>query len=144
MKEYKKLKMLLQHLETGEMLHKNFDFSAYNKNVKGEVNGIANCGTSGCALGEMPILDSDFTFNRGRALYFKNNYVYFITDNNLKEHAELLKYFNLNKDEFNHLFYPIKQNVELYGGQLLKSSATKSEVINNIKEFLKIKQNENA
>ena len=140
MKKYEKLKMLLQHLETGKMLHENFNFNMFNNiNIKkSKIRNVLNCGTCGCALGEMPILDKDFKFDAKGNLKFKKQLISFYFCENV------LEYFELAFIEFIHLFYPNQQKTDWYGGKDLSKISTKSEVINNIKEFLKIKENENT
>lgn len=49
----RRLLKLATHLETGKLGHRHFYFGAYNLGAV-----TANkCGTSGCAIGELPIID---------------------------------------------------------------------------------------
>ncbi len=49
---YRRLEKLAAHLETGKLGHGKFDFDHFNRGTM-DRNG---CGTSGCALGECPIM----------------------------------------------------------------------------------------
>jgi len=69
--QYKRLEKLANHLLTGKLGHEKFDFAVLNT-VKRDRNGYPigkfndnNCGTMGCALGELPIVDpKNWTFER--------------------------------------------------------------------------------
>jgi hypothetical protein len=124
------LQQLADHLEKGELIHKDFSILWFNKLPQKE-HKYPNCGTVGCAMGEMPALDDRFTFDTSGDLYFLNHHVYV---------SAISKYFNISVEEAWHLFFPRLQNTFLYGGKDLESDATKEDVIFNIREFLKLKQ----
>ena len=130
------LQRLADHLKNGELLHDNFNFRYYNllEGVTSKIyNGveISNCGTAGCAIGELPAVDHNrFSFKRGyvwdmitsKAVDFESNP------------------FNLSENEYDHLFLPNNQK-PYFGGSLLGDTATKEQVANNIQIFIdKFKQ----
>jgi hypothetical protein len=124
------LQQLADHLETGELIHEKFDILWFNKLPQKE-HKYPNCGTVGCAMGEMPALDDRFTFDTSGVLCFLNHDVYVI---------DIAIYFNISEEAACHLFFSKLQNPPLYGGKVLGDYATKEDVIFNIREFLKLKQ----
>lgn len=119
---------LADHLEKGECIHEYFDISDFNL---GELNQkkILNCGTSGCAIGEMPLLDKQWTFFQNGQLLFGGTQV---------GPSTIADYFEIEFRGAYHLFYPLSQDVNKYGGTTLDYDATKAEVIHNIREFVRI------
>lgn len=124
-----RLRELAEHLQNGELGHKHFDFSSYNI---GPVNDNG-CGTSGCAIGECPIIWPEYWT-------FKPNW----KDDDIKALPALIKnpdlhvmdagslFFDINKREFCQMFVPRSQ--ELFG-MPLEDDATKEEVAEGIIEF---------
>ncbi len=130
------LLQLADHLEKGELLHEKFDIDAFNKAIDGilfEKLGVANCGTSGCALGEMPLLDKRWIFSRCSSS--SGTYVYFESNSNFRSACQ--EYWGLTQKECIHLFVSDNQSIELYGGKVLTSRATKKQVAKNIRIFVK-------
>lgn len=122
------LLQLAEHLEKGELLHEEFTFDNINSTPEtSSRKGVAYCGTMGCAMGEMPLLDKAFTFSLS-------------ADLRLGEVAGLCniagKYWGTTEREGNHLFFPNLQNTEKYGGVFLENNATKEQVAFNIREFV--------
>ena len=58
-----RLLKLAEHLESGKLAHKRFDFRRINVDwvpgARTVESAIGYCGTSGCALGELPIVFPD-------------------------------------------------------------------------------------
>lgn len=54
-----RLLKLADHLDSGQLIHKKFDFRIFN------TAGTADnpCGTSGCAIGECPAIFDEWTFD---------------------------------------------------------------------------------
>ncbi len=127
------LHQLLDHLENGQRIHEKFDISWYNSNQsRNKESRFLNFGTSGCAIGEMPALDSRFRFNMNYSLVFNEEPV----------NSKLIsQYFGISNSETWHLFYPHSQNIGLFGGKYLEDNATIEEVIDNLKEFLAKQKN---
>lgn len=123
------LSQLADHLEKGELVHDVFDFRAFNGLPLKQDSKHFNCGTSGCAMGEMPALDSRFSFNHLGNLCFCEHKVVSKT---------IADYFRIEDLAAIHLFFPYQQEPEKYGGKRLKYEATKKEVIANIRAFIEI------
>jgi len=62
--KFKKLQKLADHLRRGKLGHTTFDFSCINDGEPAQVTidpktltiKASGCGTSGCAMGELPII----------------------------------------------------------------------------------------
>jgi len=128
------LEMLADHLMTGDLIHKEFDFNIYNSALRLENSRIAYCGTAGCAIGELPALSDDFYFtNTGR-----------LACNSMPVAAKhettiglISKYFKIPEKTARHLFVPLEQDINQFGGKKLDTDATKEEVAENIYAYLK-------
>jgi hypothetical protein len=147
-----RLLQIADHLESGKLLHKNFDFTVINANLfEGakltNVDDIAHpCGTNGCAIGELPaIWPEDWT-------WISNSYGKIIP-RNTSEKAALWKdvenWFDIDTAESSILFIPHDPNdylpkVVIAGIRMdgLPSSATKEEVAANIRKFVSLKEKE--
>ncbi len=139
-----RLLKLADHLEKGKLGHKKFDFNVYDigqriisKNVIGQK---INCGTNGCAIGECPVL-----FPRQWFFYELNRPM-------LRSHGSTQQsgedFFGISQEEYRHLFLPsdkweTTQQPKLFGGRILGPRAKKQSVANNIRAFIK-KKEENA
>jgi hypothetical protein len=118
------LRELALHLVSNKRGHKKFDFSTIN-------NDINICGSAGCALGELPILyPNDWIF--------KNEVVYLIKDSNYSSFSDASKFFNIYESLSMHLFCPMCQDTELYGGQYLNRHGTAKEVSDNILAYCEL------
>jgi hypothetical protein len=120
-----RLLQLAQHLETGQLGHKVFDFGIYNS---------ANepyCGTSGCAIGECPILwPHHWCFGPcGSPILRTSTWGY-------DSAQDAQEWFDIGFDQRAHLFVPEQQMTNLFGGKYLKETATKEEVAANIRAFV--------
>jgi len=124
-----RLKKLADHLMTGKLGHKKFDFVVFNTSYG---NGdIANkCGTNGCAIGECPIIFKSWKFDDEGDPCFKG---FSSAMRSAKE------FFDINFPESEHLFLPRRQHADIYGGKFLEATATRKQVARNIYAFIKIK-----
>lgn len=124
----RRLLKLAQHLESGKLGHKKFDFTTINDDEPNK------CGSAGCALGEMPIVWpkllkfsdwSGVTFidepRYGRATY---------------ETAE--SFFGMDSEDIANLFSPGYIHKEW--GRKLGDRATAVQVAANIRAFVAWKQ----
>ena len=118
----KNLEKLAEHLETGQLGHKVFDFSTYNSNGASS-NYAPVCGTNGCAIGECPILfPEDWKFDNDGMPILLNGTV--------------RDFFEITNEQYLHLFIPEDQQPEKFGGKILDGSATRYEVAANIRAFI--------
>lgn len=127
----KRLRKLERHLRTGKLGHAEFDFGNFNVGHKCKPKGwkppVKGCGTRGCAIGECPIV-------------FPNEWYFSDTHKvPLTKTGDSHGFFGLKPEEYYHLFIPGCQEPNRYGGQELDGKATRTEVADNIRDFLKIK-----
>lgn len=114
---------LAAHLESGKLGHPVFNIAVYNDATRPE------CGTNGCAIGECPILfPDDWTFNEDGWPTLRG-----------MEQADTMDsgmmFFDLDDDEYAHLFIALNQSSAL-GGKVLSFHATAAEVAANIRAFV--------
>lgn len=125
------LRQLAQHLKEGKLGHEIFDFSQYNN------GSLGNCGTRGCAIGECPVLWPElWIFHKvhGDPVLIKQG-------ENTRMSGML--FFGLSVDQYEHLFQPLSQDNESYGGDYLSGWASRYMVANNILAFCEELENEN-
>jgi len=130
-----RLLKLANHLKSGKLGHKVFDFSCVNFSSDG-IYDSKGCGTCGCAIGELP-----FVFPR--RFMFRKDCGVFILEDRIKGTLNTdgtLDFFGLCQNEAFHLFFPKYQNIVEYGGKSLNSVATKTQVAKNILAFIKKKE----
>lgn len=132
MKHYhiNRLLKLARHLKYGKLGHKKFNFDVFNENVS--PNSKNHCGTTGCAIGECPIIFP-------RDWYFSSDGYNYLPSLRNKEGWVFLSasiYFGITNLAVDHLFSPENQNIENFGGKWLGENATKTQVANNILAFL--------
>lgn len=115
-----------------------FDFSVYKDYI--------SCGTCGCMAGELPYIFP-------RMWEFDTiNYIDILISVRLRqgqhgdrfssksEIAQLSEFFGISYDEASHLFQPNGQSLGIDPrSKLLERSATKRQVVANLRRFLKIK-----
>lgn len=135
-KVYKeRLSKLADHLDSGKLGHKKFDFDHWNHVQFGEDFDDKGCGTCGCAIGECPIIFP-------RQWEFRANFPVLKKIQN--QHEECVtpvtksgtEFFGLEHPEFRHLFTPMGQDTEAYGGKTLSAKARRKSVASNIREFV--------
>jgi len=128
MKKHLLLK-LADHLERGQLGHKNFDYNAINlveQGIPAEPNG---CGSSGCALGEMPIVfPDDWEF------VSIGSHIHSVTrkkDVNSEWLAlSVAQYFEITCNQVEYLFCPASTINPLFG------NATRHQVAQHIRDFV--------
>ncbi len=125
-----RLLRLAEHLETGQLGHERFDFDFYN-------DASDRCGTTGCALGECPIVWPDDWYFHLHKVALRGE-----TSSDVRDSAAL--WFGCSKDAAEHLFYPSEQLPEFYGGEELGEKATREQVAANIRAFIEVAISEGA
>jgi len=111
---------MANHLLYGELGHKEFNYNTVNSCMPYE------CGTAGCAMGEMPIIWSEsWKFSEISISHVDG--------------MSLLEWFGVSGDEARHLFLAYCQVPDKHGGEHLDRKAKKEQVANNIFAFLKKK-----
>lgn len=134
----KRLLKLAKHLKRGKLGHKKFDFSYLNADEYGSEMTHNGCGTLGCAIGECPfVFPKHWKFLNGGVVLFgtKKNKLWLGL-------SQAEKFFGLDEEERWHLFHPISQTPELYGGRNLGYRARPKSVAANIEAFIKRKEKE--
>lgn len=130
---FDRLEELAEHLIHGKLGHEVFSFVCYNSGGE-SVEG--KCGTSGCAIGELPIISKDWMFGMFGTPTLKKyeNLVGTIpTDEVVDKSAK--EYFGLTEAQVYQLFYPWN-SVSDFDGEHLDGQATKEQVGYNILKFI--------
>jgi hypothetical protein len=131
-----RLLKLADHLDSGKLIHKNFNFGGFNfSDGDGEVDPAITaehpgCGTAGCALGECPAaFPGEWVFDSRALPVLKGS-----------DHSAPLRsaaeFFSIDADEVDHLFWPNMQEPDVYGGVKCGSDAAPAVVASNIREFV--------
>jgi len=130
---FDRLQKLADHLMSGELGHDYFDFGVYSRGAR----KLNSCGTSGCAIGECPVV-----FNRSWA--FKKGYPHLIRNSALSVGNDAKKFFGIEYKMYQHLFEPsyitnpyAHQAPSRFGGKILYANATRKAVAKNILAFIK-------
>jgi hypothetical protein len=119
-------------LESGKLGHKRFDFAHWNQADDGN-RQYDGCGTSGCAIGECPILfPKSWEFSDGLPVLKGITRVEYATPVTKSARS----FFGLEYRQFQHLFLPNSQEVEEFGGKKLGDNARRKSVARNIREFV--------
>lgn len=152
----KRLLKLATHLEKGKLIHEKFNFAEFNvstdevkKRVWDEYYELSyeerkktaypdsyiidvkpySCGTSGCALGEMPAVDKkNWNFNKTAMPHLKGTH--------LGAFESAADYFGLPEGATDHLFAPYSQRKKDFGGRRLGKDAKPAQVAANIRAFI--------
>ena len=123
-----RLLKLAQHLETGKLIHKKFDYRVLNTlGIDKYGNTIdtfdtKGCGTLGCALGECPGVFKGWRFNNQRVPVYN-------TCDSATLSAKL--FFGLSPNEVDYLFFPGEDS------NPLPDSSTRKRVARHIRDFVK-------
>lgn len=121
----KRLLKLADHLESGKLGHKRFNFAQLNDTNE------PKCGSAGCALGECPIVFPEHWqwrtggipgLRRGRDTW--NTF------------AGAMAFFRVSQSAVYHLFSPRDQRPLDFGGISLSDKATRKQVAANIRSFV--------
>jgi hypothetical protein len=137
------LRQLAEHLLNGKLGHRIFDFNRFN-------DAENECGTCGCAAGELPVIWPDeWFFVETNSIEFKS----LVIEKDVKKYPSsiswlsLQQFFNITPNMSYHLFSPSiwdeegevwednNQMPELFGGQILTGGSTKQEVAANMLIF---------
>lgn len=154
------LEKIATRLEEGDFIAE-FSFSFFNRRGFGDdapglstVNKdgklIQNCGTMQCAAGQLPSLTDEAYFDdngdlmlvvNGKHCNAKEAYTsreVGVMEGNIKIKSGLAWFFGISEDACQHLFYPMGQEPENFGGKCLSDYAKAEDVAYNIREFLKL------
>lgn len=124
-----RLLKLADHLEHGQLGHQVFDFNSYNTGQNGKSHHAPSCGYAGCAIGECPVIFSEWRYDLQGWPY-------------LPGHESIISiqvFFGLNWASADHLFMPNSQEPSDFGGKHLSVGATKEQVAANIRAFVALK-----
>jgi hypothetical protein len=149
------LKLAIHLYKTNfDKLGRYFDFGTYhNAGAQWEHPTTKQivCGTSGCAIGELPYLEENVWIFSDNAPILKDLYLRSHIDPvEFREENEIipsiveyssLTWFKIKRKEYAHLFLPVRQNILAYGGKELGAGATPQEVADNIIIFLCVQLN---
>lgn len=159
------LRRLIKHLRKGELIHDEFNYNFYNLPDSGKLDkfvtkfkgrrAINFCGTSGCAVGELPAISKHFMFDsvyKSHVCYFggkkitvrnsdKTKVVYHLVDKEVDTvHGDMI--LGLPDGVFRIMFIPSVSYRVLNGlttfaiGTSPHYSATRYEVANHIENIL--------
>ena len=144
----KRLLKLAEHLETGKLGHKKFDFSLYNSEKSGfEAVEPYSCGYAGCALGECPIV-----FPKLWQFAVDGTPVLRTSDKDNKDldgSRESESFFGITYQEAGFLFIPAWKNYTDWSKEkeqppwnkkVLPTTATKKQVAAAIRRFVAWKE----
>jgi len=124
-----RLLKLAEHLESGKLGHKKFNFSVYNCKMNYNDSPF-ECGYTGCAIGELPIIFSDeWSFS-------DNGMPNLIVDSSDYVSDDAMEFFDITLEQFSHLFSPDNQMPERFGGKHLSDNATRYDVADGIRSFI--------
>lgn len=135
-----RLLKIAEHLESKNLAHKYFDFDVYNNDNSEEQNLDINCGTHGCAIGELPAVFPNIFKHVRNEIPAR---VDLELSGETKRRKDIEKFLGLNIDEYEMLFIPNRSSLienfnNHYNSELivLTSSATPEEVALNIYTFI--------
>ncbi len=117
--------ILYDHLIWGTLGHERFNFLEYNSGSSDNYT----CGTSGCAIGECPIIWEEWVFSFLNSPILK-------WDKIAGPMHSAEEWFEIGYNEFTHLFIPRRQDKSSFGGIYLNDKATRYQVASNIKAFI--------
>lgn len=133
----RRLNKLLKHMEKENLSVDRFDFSVYR-------GYSPNCGTSGCMAGELPAIYPGY-WSWHTYIYNKANPKLVLKCPDYrpsKSITELLSvFFNIPQSAAEHLFVPNCQMPDIYGGSDLSLEASKEQVTENLRQFIKWAKN---
>lgn len=147
------LEKIADHLESGQLGHKVFDFNRFNCSFN-EAGFIEKpqgnvCGTNGCAIGEFPILWPDlWEFNAAGGLLrvgLKDRSV--VKENPFYEISHAAAFLGVSNSEAFALFSPQDEfdvDPHPWNNSLIFGSATKEEVAAHIRRFISWKEAGNS
>ncbi len=125
------LKKHYEHIKNGKLIHERFDFYMFNSQDGTKESDF--CGTAGCSLGESPAWNKDIKFYERHACY-QPSFIFKGEPVSSSLLSQII--FGLNSQEHLHLFVPLAQNTEKYGGFNLQNNSTKDQVNENLRIFI--------
>ena len=131
-----RLLKLAAHLETGELGHEVFDFALIN-----DAQG-PECGTRGCAIGELPIVFPDEWKFSSRGSVFMSSP---LEERRVNE-SGVRTFFSLSDKEYLFLFTPFDgpHSYMPIWYKVTDTEAKKEEVAANIRRFVAWKEENNG
>ena len=136
----KRLLKLADHLESGKLGHKVFDYSEYNVMDDNGLPSDGTCGTRGCAIGECPIVfPRSWKFGKNGSPVLKKSKNIAYSGKNIGYSGVM--FFNLSFDEFDALFKGNALN-NSSGRQVFKFlsiTAKRKTVANRLRKFVELK-----
>jgi len=122
-----RLHIMYDNLMATEWAGREWDFNVYNGGSNSEEN---KCGSLGCAIGEAPMIWSEWEYDLHGAPYV-------IGCEEVRSIINAAEWFDISWQAATHLFTPRSQDTDVYGGERLTSSATRKEVATNLRIFMK-------
>jgi hypothetical protein len=125
-----RLTKIAEHLERGQLGHEEFYFGHWNADEQYNQLEENGCGYCGCAIGEAPfVFPDEWHFKDGVPVLREAPHDCFAAWSGMR-------FFDLPRAAFEHLFLPLEQEPMVYGGKILFADATREEVAANIREFI--------
>lgn len=131
----RRLEKLADHIATGKLGHRRFDFRCINEGDYDE----KGCGTLGCAWGELPfVFPRTFHYSKSGVLWAGESNVTFIGA------MPVCRFLGITPEEASQLFaphtdLPWRRNKRRFPLSFLLNNATRRQVAANIRRFLKWK-----
>jgi len=116
-----RLLKLAKHLRSGKLAHKRFNFTHYNN---GSFDGNS-CGTSGCAIGEAPVVWPKLFEWKRHLVFAKEDSTGYVCD-------DFCRFFGLRLSGYEKLFIPYSLE---YNKSKLSTCATAVDVAEHIEKF---------
>ena len=133
--QFDKLNQLAKHLIAGELGYEEFDFNHYNESTLSKGFDKQGCGTSGCAIGEMPFVFSEDWHFAGTSPALKKGSANIIA-------IDAKRYLGLNSDQYESLFIPNGEPLKGDTRRMIGPAATAKRVGNHILKFIKTMKSE--
>lgn len=145
MLQVKRLLQLADHLEFGKLGHDKFDFNIWNHGPQNcsDAGSPKGCGTTGCAIGECPIVWPQFWgFIKSNDAYYPrlkeslHDWVY----NSISYCG--MSFFGITDTEFSGLFQPGDFDMATWNLGIDTKRKDKRSVARGIRRFIKYKYEE--
>jgi len=131
-----RLRRLAKHLRSEHRVHKEFSFSSL---AIGEIKKGNYCGSSGCAVGELPaVWPKEWSWKQNNCYRDDMFGVVHKSQNEIEDtdSSVIADFFSITIRQVQHLFYPYLQDIKRFGGWELGSGATAWQVAANIDAFI--------
>ena len=104
----------------------------FNYTNGGKKNNGFDCGTAGCAMGELPLIWKQFKYDE------EDGHLYVVdSDGDILENEGVQEFFGLTFEEYMHIFdYSNDKGLVYEDSGTLYSSASRDEMIDNLKLFI--------